>query len=238
MLTSKALTSLTLSRTSSSATDVTAKIDPIHTKPQGYTNTFTSLLPEIKHAIFCSLPDVASLKALILTCSSFYHTFLNAQSLVLKEIIRSQISGDVISLAVVVSRSCDLQPWSRAGVLDFLIHFLDFRAPILWTFPRALHVSELHSHIKFFVADFAATKLAGETQLGLSVYETLRIERTFYIFELYCNLFRSYQPANKDRFSAEEQRDLFFAKFAPWENEQLACVHDYLFGRLSIGTYT
>ncbi len=198
---------------------------------------FTSLSPEIKHAIFCSLPDVASLEALVLTCSSFYHTFLTAQSLVLKEIMRSQISADVISLAVVVSKSCDLRPWSRAGVLDFLSHFLEHRAPIMWTLPRALHVSHLHSHIKFFAAEFAATKLAGEAQSRPSISETHRIERTFYVFELYCNLFRARKPANKDRFSAEEQRDLFFAKFAPWENEQLACVHDYLFDRLSVGTY-
>jgi len=164
MLTSKALSSLTLSSTSSSATYITAKKDP--TKSQGYTNTFPSLLPEIKHAIFCSLPDVASLKALILTCSSFYYTFLNTQSLVLKEIIRNQISADMISLAFVLSRSCDLRPWSRAGVLDFLSHFPGYRAPILWTLPRALLVSELHSHIKFFAADFAATKLAGEASQG------------------------------------------------------------------------
>lgn len=33
----------------------------------------------------------------------------------------------------------------------------------------------------------------------------------------------------------KEQLDIFLIKFAPWECEQLGCVLDYLFDRLSIG---
>lgn len=31
------------------------------------------------------------------------------------------------------------------------------------------------------------------------------------------------------------RRDEYFARFAPWENEQFAFIHDYLFGFLDLG---
>jgi hypothetical protein len=34
-----------------------------------------------------------------------------------------------------------------------------------------------------------------------------------------------------------EQLEEFFMDFAPWENEQLACVHDYLVRVISPGWY-
>lgn len=35
-------------------------------------------------------------------------------------------------------------------------------------------------------------------------------------------------------FEKQEQRDIFFDKFAPWENEQLGCIHDYLIEEITI----
>lgn len=66
--------------------------------------------------------------------------------------------------------------------------------------------------------------------------EMNRIERSFLRFELYCNLFAMQSPSQEsaERFSQEEQRDIYFKHYVSWENEQLACVHDYLFRRLSI----
>ncbi len=190
------------------------------TLSQRYTNTFTSLPPEITQAIFCSLPDVASLKSLVLSHSSLYHVYLDAESLVLGEILRRQIGSEMISFATVLSKSYNLRPWSREGVLDILSRIHEHEAPILWTLPQALCVSQLHSHVEFFVAGFAAAKLADKTQKELSSNDILRITRSFYLFELYCNLFRARKSAKMGRFSAEEQRDLFFSRFAPWENEQ------------------
>lgn len=207
------------------------------TLSQSYTTAFTSLPPEIKQAIFCSLPDVASLKSLVLSHSSFYHVYLDAESLILGEILRRQIGSDMITLATVLSKSYNLRPWSKAGVLEFLSRLLEHEAPISWTLPQALFISQLHGHVEFFVAGFAAAKLADKTQKDLSRNEKFRITRSLYLFELYCNLFRARKSAKADRFSAEEQRGLFFTRFAPWENEQLGCIHDYLFEQFSIGMY-
>lgn len=204
---------------------------------QSYFNTLTSLPPEITQAIFCCLPDVASLKSLVLSHSSLYHVYLDAESLVLGEILRRQIGSEMISFATVLSKSYNLRPWSKAGVLDILSRLHEREAPMLWTLPQALCVSQFHTHVEFFVAGFAVAKLADETPKELSSHEKLRITRSFYLFELYCNLFRARKSVKTDRFSAEEQRDLFFTRFAPWENEQLGCIHDYLFEQFCIGTY-
>lgn len=59
----------------------------------------------------------------------------------------------------------------------------------------------------------------------------IRIQRAFYRFEVYCNLFQ-----NPERFDFREQRDIFFLKFSDWENEQLACMYDYLFRVICPGT--
>ena len=58
-----------------------------------------------------------------------------------------------------------------------------------------------------------------------------RIERSFYTFEIYCSLFGK----SRSRLSLNDQLDLFFNRFAPWENEQLACVHDFLLDELKPG---
>lgn len=35
----------------------------------------------------------------------------------------------------------------------------------------------------------------------------------------------------------DDQREAYFAYFAPWENEQLACIHDYLLEVITPGLY-
>lgn len=99
----------------------------------------------------------------------------------------------------------------------------------------ALHAMILHKTIKKLATRYASQALAllyAEELLktpGLSFHpsETYRIERTFYVFELYCSLFGHFQ------WSCKDQLDLFFKRFAPWENEQLACIHDFLLDEMT-----
>ena len=57
--------------------------------------------------------------------------------------------------------------------------------------------------------------------------EICRIERALYRFEIYCNIFRESPKAQYSSVYGEQKR-LFFSNFAPWENEQLGCIHDFL----------
>lgn len=69
--------------------------------------------------------------------------------------------------------------------------------------------------------------------MPLSTNEVTRIERSLYRFEIYCNLFRD--SAQFTFAPGPEQREAYFSKFSPWENEQLACVQDYLSGAIREG---
>jgi len=119
-----------------------------------------------------------------------------------------------------------------------LAHLRTDQAPCPWTISKALSISEFHRHVHFFAADFASSALATTPQAQATPKELCRIQRTLYRFELYCNSVGRSNACEFEYFSEEEQRGYFFARFPPWENEQLACVHDYLFEQLSLRMYS
>ncbi|KAH8597368.1 hypothetical protein B0O99DRAFT_684699 [Bisporella sp. PMI_857] len=103
-----------------------------------------------------------------------------------------------------------------------------------WNFVNAVSVIRLYHQVNGLATDFASQskstcQLEGK-QFAVSKSELKRYERAFYRFELYCNLFGGLKSPS---LSLQEQRDAFFSKFSPSENEQLACVHDYLCRLLS-----
>jgi hypothetical protein len=62
--------------------------------------------------------------------------------------------------------------------------------------------------------------------------EMSRIKRTFYYFEIFRNWFRDLPDA---RVLLEEKMDVFFSALAPWEVEQLGCIHDFLLHQIKPG---
>ena len=81
--------------------------------------------------------------------------------------------------------------------------------------------------------------LEGERVI-LSAIEEIRLQRAFCQFELYAYLFFTEAAADEGniythklaQLTALEQADVFFARLAPWRVEEIACVRDYLIGRL------
>ncbi|CAD6593028.1 MAG: hypothetical protein ASARMPREDX12_006664 [Alectoria sarmentosa] len=225
-------------------------------------NPFLALAPELKQTVFSFLPDVPALRSVILTCSSFYHSFFDAESVLLTRVLQNQIHPDLTTDALAAFHSSRLGPtahtWSKDKVREILTTYDHDQPSCLaqhkWNFQDALSFSNLHRHVRHFADTFASSTLAlfleGTTrerdQGQPSPTEQHRIERTFYRFELYCNLFRTRMPTDRkashnhivslsvEGFSLEEEREIFFSRFPVWENEQLACVHDYLSSRLSI----
>ena len=61
--------------------------------------------------------------------------------------------------------------------------------------------------------------------------------RGFHRFELYCNLLHVYDGDDGLQFIIDKQCRLFFDAFTYWENEQLACIHDYLHRCIATGTW-
>lgn len=207
----------------------------------------TSLAPELKFAIFTNLQDVISAKSLALTSSSFYYTFIDAQSLILTQILQNEITADLMHAASAAYQATHIPVWTKQAVQEFLNEYFGnsiSHEAKKWNLTEALHMSKVHSCVEFFATEFASSALSKNpttrgSNAAPSCTEMIRIKRILYRFELYCNLFRnpSYDRMIRGErncllkpspFRAQEQRPIFFDKFSPWENEQLGCIHEYL----------
>ncbi|KAI0973402.1 hypothetical protein F4678DRAFT_477867 [Xylaria arbuscula] len=123
-------------------------------------------------------------------------------------------------------RPHDPNPESREAILNFFT--CNFQqpptSPGLWPLRKALYLAK-----EFAISALAKSPL--DQLNGLPAHQEIcRIERTLYRFEIHCNIFREY----KRRFSSSpstvlsDRKRLFFDNFAPYENEQLGCIHDFL----------
>ncbi|PVH81024.1 hypothetical protein DL98DRAFT_514932 [Cadophora sp. DSE1049] len=188
------------------------------------------LLPiETQQAILSSLTSIASLKQCALACPILYISYKAAEGMIITQILYNQIGIKVLPEAVLALSSSqlklsDLEPFAEAN-------FRKRRPPpSIYKFRDALIMSETHTHIKFLTKDFVRKALKASPYPSLdkpaSPAEIDRIERTFYRFEIYRHIFGRFQQNREWR--VEAQQDMFFKYFSPWENEQMACVHEFL----------
>ncbi|PGG95923.1 hypothetical protein AJ79_09811 [Helicocarpus griseus UAMH5409] len=210
---------------------------------------FLSLPVEIRHAILCEMSDVGALDTAIKADSSLQSVFLGSVSCILDRVLQNSVSAKHFPeiLAIQASAHFDRKTWSRDKVSTIIDSYFQRQqaSPIQWTLPDALYLNDLNRHIQYFVDEFATTTLSVHpassepfTYTPLSPVERCRIAGAFYRFELYCNLFREYGHGYKtasEPFSADEQKDIFLARFSPWEIEQLGCIHDYLVEKITPG---
>ena len=216
----------------------------------------TSLPPELKHAIYICLPDVSSAKALALTSSSFYHTFLDIQARVIPQILEKKMDPEMLRDSLAALKVSRIQIWSKKAVLKVLIdlfgrsHAYKSHA---WNLSDALAASKIHDCIEFFATKFASSALSenptarGAVTAAPSSNEMRRIKIALHRYELYCNLFRypSHHRMVRDKvnrnrlirpdtFSTREQQEIFLDRFSFWEIEQLGCIHDFLMQEMTI----
>ena len=207
-------------------------------------NPFLSLPPELKQSIFAALPNARSLRSVALACTSFYRTFVDAESLIVRSVLYTQIGSDLINDAVIVFRSRALERHDKEAAIELLKSYArrDTRCmPQIWRLHDVLAIGDLHDNIDFFSRGFAASALSANPVTGadetlpcpLSLLESNRIKRTFYRYELFCNIFRKLGTLQGFDITTETPEGMFFLTCAPWENEQLACVRAYLLECLS-----
>lgn len=201
-------------------------------------------------AIFCFIPDVPSLRAFISTCTTLHRTFHNDERLVTESVLLNQMGCGLLREAYMLLESSHLKScWSKKAVEDFVqrqkvIVTTGLRGS--WTLSGGIYVDKIYKHAQYFAADFASSACSEMYPLNSgngdqtvppppSASEIHRMERNFFRFELYCNIFRNYKTVNEKRFSPEEQREVFLKQFPPWEVEQLVCVRDYLLRYIADG---
>ena len=148
------------------------------------------------------------------------------------EVLLNEIDIDILPEAIIAHKS---KTWTRPPV--FAAEHLQSRQPICpkkrWKISELLPLSKTAKNINYFTHDFASQTLAARPSISvpLSREELNRIKRAFYRFEIYGNIFTSLSPPTQT-FQGQVHEGpvtIFFACFSPWENEQLASVHDYLF---------
>ncbi|KAJ2971411.1 hypothetical protein NUW58_g9426 [Xylaria curta] len=197
---------------------------------------------ELLREVLEFLPDVSSLYAAVLSCSLFHSAFLGADETITTKVLLNQIDPNVLPEALVAFESAQLHPHNadpkcREDILDFVAQNLQQRPTPYrsWSLRKAIQLGRIHSYVDTFAREFALIALSKchlkQFNIPPTLQELCRIERALYRFEVYCNLFREI-PGR--RFSSipstiyGERKQLFFAKFAPHENEQLGCIHDFL----------
>lgn len=205
---------------------------------------------EIVRMILSALPDVSSLQTTVFSCPLFYRAFWEAENTIITQILTKQIHDDVIGIATVTLESSYLDsinpdPESRQALLQFVDKRLRLRQsplPRKWLLSDAARLGRLHCAVEWladtFVTECFARKPLTSSDAPATTLEVRRIQRALYRFEIYCNLFRPGPPARgsgrqRDPLFYRQQKQLFFENFAQLENEQLGCIHDFLFRLIS-----
>lgn len=211
-------------------------------------NPFLSLATELKQAIFSELANTSSLKSLTLTCSSYFHAFLNAKSLIISSVLRNHIGSDLIYDAIVVWKSRMITAYDDGAANEFLDSYVKRDLPMTCMMQKlrlrdAEDIGDLYDQIEDFSSSFVSSALGKSIVTGLdnpspsslSLLESTRIKRTFYRFELLCSIFgQRYRSSSGVHFEGEELLTNFFSVCRPWENEQLTCIREHLYDRLSL----
>ncbi|THV43905.1 hypothetical protein BGAL_0821g00020 [Botrytis galanthina] len=199
------------------------------------------LLPvEAVQAILCLIENVPDLLSIILTCKAIYKAFLSADELILKQVLTNEIGSEVLSEAILAA-SISRQVHVGDDILDEYDHL---KAYFNLKICDALFLSKLHSHVVYFTNDFISKAFACPIftknipltmwQLSASDKEKRRIQRTFYHFQIYCYIVYGGKKPFRAHLHMDQNR-IFFNHFSVWENEQLACVHDYMFRIIAPG---
>lgn len=186
-----------------------------------------------------SLGEATSLLSLILACSSFCYAFKNAELFIVKNIIADEFGPDVL-LEAIATHDLASKAASNRLILDVYVLHNSFPrvnfTPII-DLSRAVALSRFHFYIRYFTSDYISTTLAkcpvifrAEKHIlpPASRSEIFRIQRAFYRFEMFRLLGFNTEARNEDRGS-------FLGLFAPWENNQLACINDYFHAVVSPG---
>lgn len=201
---------------------------------------------EIWLTIFRAISDVPTLRALALTNSALHKIFIKNTPSIFLAAVSNHIPAAILPEAIAAWSSSKIKPWSKLRVRAFLQEYHANREAQLsqpWKPSETQEIIKLSQHCRFFSSEFSAAVLSTNPISGSSTpslppsrLELNRIERAFYRFELYCNLFRKQFPSQQSgqRFHENEKREMYFEHYAAWENEQLACVYEYLLRRISI----
>ena len=221
-------------------------------------STLESLPVEILQEILSQLDDVLSLRSAVLTGPCLYHIHKDADESITTQVLLQHLNLDLICEAIAAQEAAShgKSPWSKPYTLEFLerhytpLHPFPHPRTSRWKLSEAIPMARLYNHIHHFAQGMISKALAKHpvshapepTPTPPSSIEINRFERNLYRFETYRHIFgdpRTLPLKTREEQNAvcREQNALYWNRFSPWENEQLACVYDYLMGAVQPGNY-
>jgi len=221
-----------------------------------------SLPIEIVREILSAIPDFTSLRKAVLSFPVFYNSYINVQLEINRKALINQL-GDVFPEAVAAYESSVLKIGMRTEPLrtNMVYSFVQLRyssreVPLLRTSPSVtfswgdgVRIEKFYNIVDELAQRFVNEALASfpldRSELPVTIQEMNRIRRSIYHFEVYCNLFKDLRtkalywhrlrPVDPETQEMARQKMFLHNCFAPWEIEQIGCIHDFLYRIASPG---
>lgn len=202
----------------------------------------TCLPLEIIASILRELEDIRFLLPCLLTCRHFHTAILEHPSLP-DEILRRQIGDELIHTAV--AAHC----LKRVGVAQISTQVHEILETLYanpakleenlrdMSLPDLMRIGRRHEIIHDLTTDWGndAWSFMSREPLILSDLEYLRLCRALYRLEMHCALVPAFGDGAPAVKMAQGPKIELLARHAPWENEQIACAHDFVEARMMDG---
>ncbi|CAG9994012.1 unnamed protein product [Clonostachys byssicola] len=203
------------------------------------------MAPELIRAILCSVEGLDGLRCAILTCRLFYDVFSRTPSAIVHQVFFNELDTNHVrreAIAALYASKLALSNPTISLIQAFFQDHLEQRNEFdtQLTIEEAAGASRLHAVVSSLAEEFSKTtllKLAAACRhdshtLELLTSEKARIMRALYMAEIFFNLFRT-TSSNIPEAAQRQCMNDFLVHFTPLEVEQLACVHDFLFRKVS-----
>ena len=204
--------------------------------------TIESLPIELLAQILSGLDGIGTLKCAVTSVPTLLAAYHEYTSQILTSVLAAEIGSDLLQDALMIELLDRQVKWTRYGppmatweVRNLLENWNTF-SDVKWDSSLALAASKRHRYIHKLTCRLGNSSLErmstiSERPMGPpSPAEELRLHRALYRFEMYWILLLS-DDAQKRHVGSdlEAWAPVFFQRFAPWENEELGCVLDFLY---------
>ncbi|KAI0838222.1 hypothetical protein F5Y06DRAFT_296762 [Hypoxylon sp. FL0890] len=194
---------------------------------------------ELIRAVLFELDCLKTLYRAVLSCRLLWHSFLRSSSGIKTRVVLNDLDTcDVRPEALAVLQASRLPEATLSSVREFHTLHLSKRrvdSSASLTLGEVITVAKLHYAISRLANDFAKRyinvlpKPTGNRHAPhlpeLSASERRRVMRVLYTLEIFFNLFRRTSMSKVEEAKCMNE---FLVSFAPWEIEQMACVHEFL----------
>ncbi|PNP40703.1 hypothetical protein TGAMA5MH_07410 [Trichoderma gamsii] len=194
------------------------------------------LVPELLARILQVLDHPRDLLSLIRASPHCFRVYAESPAIILSPILKNAILPDALHHALACVHLPSIS--SQTVPVAFLRDYFQYEPLAFPTDKTALTaLCGLCLRTSHFVDDYSSRAMralnlksdAGQaTASALSSTERARFQRAFFRYELYCRIFPvDHYARSRSLVPADEQFTEFIARMAPWEVEEVSCVHHY-----------